>query len=138
MTQVAGSSLTSQELKVVSSVFIDNSIYPITLNITNLDLTFTEITTFNFIPISCNWFIVKGSDAYSAYNLYADPLASKDITFSLVLNTRYAYCSSVTYYNKLVKNVGYAISPQPSSMPNINITFAADNKTINIIIPAAE
>ena len=58
----------------------------------------------------------------------------------MLLNERTPYCSSTTYYDKLVRKLSYVISPAVLGgvMPQINYTFGDDNKTINVVIPAAE
>lgn len=62
-------------MSIPSSAFIDNSIYPLTLNLTNYDLTFMRLQTLKFVPVSCHFFTVSGNDSFSAYRLYKQPQA---------------------------------------------------------------
>ena len=68
-------------MSVPASAFIDNSVYPLTLNLTNYDLTFVRIKTLRFVPVSCHYFTIANNDSYSAYRLYKQPQAVQDISF---------------------------------------------------------
>jgi hypothetical protein len=56
---------------VPASVFRDESEYEVTLNFSNSDLSYMEYRTFSFIPISCQYYIVTGSDAYQSFLNYS-------------------------------------------------------------------
>lgn len=66
-----------------SSIFRDQSTYQVTLNYSNSDLSYQETKSFSFIPRSCQYYIVSGSDAYSSYLNYSQQQSKFDISFNL-------------------------------------------------------
>lgn len=89
------------------------------------------------MPISCKYYTVNGSNAYSFYNNYTYSQASDDITFSLSYNEIVPYCNNISFFNTILPNITYIISPPPQQMPALTFEFHNDS-TISVVIPKAE
>lgn len=80
------------ELKIPARAIRDGNPYQITVNVTNQGRTFEEVSTVNFMPVSCKFYVVEGSNSYQAYNNYLYSQASRDITFRLVFTQLSSTC----------------------------------------------
>ena len=86
-------------MRIPANIFRDESPYSLKLNFANKDLTFQENKKFNFVPKSCQYYIVSGSNSYSSYLNYTDMQSYKDITFTLSPVQLKSYCNEVSFYN---------------------------------------
>lgn len=89
------------DLKIPAAALRDEMSYRLYLNVSNQARTFIEQANITFVPISCKYYIVNGSDAYSYYNNYTFSQASSDISFNLVYNQLQSYCNSAMFFNTL-------------------------------------
>ena len=104
-------------MTVPAAAFRNGDTYPIKLNITNSDMTYDRLLTVNFIPISCHYYIVKGSDASSAFNDYLFDTGVNDINFTLSYYSSSPYCLNSTFFNQFVPSITYQLSHPVQMMP---------------------
>ncbi len=60
-------------MRLPASLFRDEAFYKVRLNISNTDLTFLQILEINFVPKSCQYYIISNANAYSTYLNVTDP-----------------------------------------------------------------
>lgn len=91
--------LSSSSIIIPGNAFREGSVYKFGLNITNFDRTFSAFTQVDFVPSSCQFYIVAGIDSFSTYDNITIPAASVDLTISLTLVSRFPNCNDISFFN---------------------------------------
>jgi hypothetical protein len=126
---------TQQEIDLPSSAFRDNSLYKISMQLSNDDLTFVGKTDLMFRPVSCHRLVLADSGNYTFVNNYKQPQATSDIKFSLKLETENSTCKNYLFFD-ILSEITYEFSPVLMQKPSLNISI--NGNEISVTIPKGE
>lgn len=125
-------------MKVPVRAFREESIYKVRLNVSNSDITFNQLQSFNFVPSSCFYFGFNGTDNAFMYQNYTSSQSTEDIVFTMKLIKTQPWCDSATFYNSLVPSVSYRFSPSLATPLQLDVKYSPDLSTFTATIPQRE